>query len=117
MRIRRAEFLWLALICVLLVMAVWWFPGSGTVNSDSYSVSHSGKKALYQTLRRLEPDVSRSLENLIPRPGFRDRLLILGPARSPSADEWNELYFAVRRGATLVFGCGRVRCARGFVRA
>ena len=103
MRIWRAEFLWLALVAILMVMAVWWFPGTSSLKTDSYSVSFSGKKALYQTLRRLERDVSRSLENLVPRPGFGDRLLILGPARSPSAEEWDMLYREVLDGGSLVF--------------
>ena len=103
MRIWRAETLWLMLVAVLLVLAVWWFPGSASLNTDTYSVSHSGKKALYQSLRRLDTDVSRSSEDLIPRPGYGDRLLVLGPARTPSSEEWDALYFEVRDGAALLY--------------
>lgn len=103
MRIWRAETLWLMLVAVLLVLAVWWFPGSASLKTDSYSVSYSGKKALYQSLRRLDTDVSRSAENLIPRPGYNDRLLVLGPARTPSSEEWDALYFEVLKGASLLY--------------
>lgn len=103
MRLWRVEFSWLALVIVLLVLAVWWFPGMGSLATDSYSVAFAGKKAFFQALRRLDTDVVRNTDQLIPRPGAGDRLLILGPARNPTEKEWTALYEEVSRGATVVF--------------
>ena len=63
----------------------------------------AGKKVLFQSLRGMEGNVGRSLEQLIPRPGFADRILILGPARYPTTEEWNQLHAEVHAGGTLVF--------------
>lgn len=103
MRLWRAEVLYLALIAVLLVLAVWWFPGGGSITTDSYSTSFDGRKALFHILQRLDEDVSRSTEQLIPQPGAEDRLLFLGPARYPTLREWDELRDEVMDGATLIF--------------
>ena len=103
MRNYRVELFWVTLVLLVLVLAVWWFPGSGSTTSDSYSVAYGGKKVLFQSLRRLDGNVSRSTSELIPRPGVRDRILMLGPARYPSADEWDALAVEVKQGATLIF--------------
>lgn len=103
MRNRGAELIWVGLVALLLLLTVWWIPGSGTVNSDSYSVTLPGRKVLFRTLSRLEEDVRRSERQLIPDPDNYHRLLILGPARYPDSREWDELYVAVTRGMSLVF--------------
>lgn len=100
MRRWRVEWTYAALTA-LLVTALWWFPARGQLETDSYSVSTGGRKALFQVLRKLEEDVSRSTERLIPRPGEMDRLLILGPARYPNASEWDELQSEVMEGGTI----------------
>lgn len=103
MRNRRIELLWLVLTAFLLLLSAWWLPGSGNLNTDSYSVSFAGRKALFQTLSRLNDDVYRSSDQLIPRTDFSDQLLILGPARYPTAEEWDQLYAAVLDGSTVIF--------------
>ena len=101
--LRRPETLWLILVFASLPLAVWWIPGGSSVNSDSYSVAYPGKKAFYQTLRRLEPNVSRSIDQLIPNPMSFERILILGPARQPTDEEWESIYDAVQNGASVVY--------------
>lgn len=103
MRSRRIELLWLVLTAFLLLLSTWWLPGSGNLNTDSYSVSFSGRKVLFQTVSRLEGNVFRSHDQLVPRSDFSDRQLILGPARYPSAEEWDQLYSAVLNGSTVIF--------------
>lgn len=100
---RRPEVLWLVLVCAALLLAVWWIPGGSSVKSDSYSVSYAGKKAFYQTMRRLDPGVSRSIDQLIPNPTSYERILILGPARQPTDEEWDSIYDAVLNGASVVY--------------
>jgi hypothetical protein len=102
MRLWRVEVFWLTLVAGLLFL-LWWLPGGSSINSDSYSVSFSGKKALFQALRRLENNVQRSTEQLIPSPGQGSRLVILGPARLPTDEEWELLRTEVFSGGTLVF--------------
>ncbi len=103
MRIWRIETLWVTLTFLVLLLGVWWIPGSASVKSDSYSSAFPGKRVFYQAMQRLGTDVHRSTDELIPRPGFEDRILILGPARYPSEQEWDELFYEVLDGATLVF--------------
>lgn len=103
MRRWRTELAWLGLVALLLLLSVWWIPGSGSVLTDSFSVTFVGKKALYQSLRRLDGSVARSTHRLVPEFSEGDRLLILGPARSPSSDEWNAIKAAVASGMSLVY--------------
>ncbi|MBI1313221.1 hypothetical protein GC176_18165 [bacterium] len=103
MRSRRIELLWLVLTGLLVLLSGWWLPGSGNLHTDSYGVSFAGRKVLYQTVSRLDENVHRSVDELIPRSGYDDRLLILGPARYPTAEEWERLYTAVLDGTTLIF--------------
>lgn len=103
MRSRRIELLWLVLTAILLLLSAWWLPGSGSLNTDSYSVSFAGRKALFQSVSWLDENVFRSHDQLVPREGFSDRLLFLGPARYPSVEEWDRLYDAVRDGSTVIF--------------
>ena len=103
MRSRRIELLWLVLTLLLLLLSTWWLPGSGNLNTDSYSVSFSGRKVLFQTVSRLDGNVFRSHDQLVPRSEFADRQLILGPARYPTSEEWDQLYAAVLDGSTVIF--------------
>src|SRR5262245_40577220 len=100
MRLWRAEVIWLVLVLAVL-FALWWLPGASSINSDSYSVAFPGKKVLYQTLQRLDEDVRRSTDKLVPQPGFSDRILVLGPARYPTPEEWTTLFQEVAKGGTL----------------
>ncbi len=103
MRIWRIETLWVVLTFIVLLLGIWWIPGSASVNSDSYSFAFPGKRVFYQAMRRLDTEIERSTDELIPRPGFEDRILILGPARYPTEEEWDEIFYEVLDGATLVF--------------
>jgi hypothetical protein len=101
---RRPELFWLLIVSIVLLLAVWWIPGSSSVNTDSYSVAHGGKKVLYQTMRRLDSRVTRSVDQLVSADAFAaDRILILGPSRYPSDEEWQSLYEAVVSGDSVVF--------------
>ena len=104
MRMSRAEFGWLALVGVVLLLGVWWIPGGGALSTDSYSVAHSGKKAFFRVLRELNADVRRGTNQLIPDQDFGDgTLAILGPARYPTSQEWDAILLHVSSGANLVF--------------
>ncbi|NQV24985.1 MAG: hypothetical protein HQ518_11525 [Rhodopirellula sp.] len=101
---RRPELFWLLTVGIVLLLAVWWIPGSTSVDTDSYSVAFGGKKVLYQVLRRLDQNVSRSFDQLVPEDAYaRDRILILGPARYPTEKEWDSIYRAVIAGHSVVF--------------
>lgn len=103
MRLRRIETLFIALTILVFVLGFWWFPGTVGVDSDSYSVARPGKRVFYQALRQLEGDVRRSTEQLIPTLTYDDRILILGPARNPTEDEWDLIEDEVFYGTSVVF--------------
>lgn len=101
---RHPEIFWGLLILLALLLAVWWIPGSGSINTDSYSVSFGGKKVLFRAMQRIDPTIRRSTEHLIPDDVYGEgRVLILGPARYPSEEEWSEIYNAVAEGTSVVF--------------
>jgi len=104
---RRPELIWLPLAALVLVLTIWWIPGASSVDTDSWSVAFGGKKVLYQSLRRLESDVSRSIDELIPQNSYADRILFLGPARYPSDEEWEQIHSAVMLGNSVVFAASR----------
>ena len=67
-------------------------------------MSYGGKKVLFQSLKHVDSQVSRSVEQLVPNQvSGGDRILILGPARYPTDEEWDRLYDAVRHGGSVVF--------------
>ncbi len=99
----RTEYTWILLTGIILTMTIWWFPGAGSITTDTFSVAHGGKKAFYQSLQRLESNVARSTDELVPNPGAGDRILILGPARYPTDKEWEQLREDVEQGGTVIF--------------
>jgi len=98
----RAEYLWLLLVVFVLLLSVWWLPGGSGLLTDSYSVSHAGKKVFYLTLQQMGYRVSRHTDELIPGTPEPSTLLILGPARYPTEEQWQALYQDVRAGSTLI---------------
>ncbi len=103
MRQWRPEFGWLALASFVLLLGVWWLPGSDTLSTDSYSVTHGGKKAFFKVLRAFEAETAREQERLVNPLKSAGTLMVLGPARYPSEAEWTQLAGEVADGMTLVF--------------
>jgi len=103
MRHWRNEIFWGTLALIVIVLNTWWFPSGTLLKTDSYSVSYSGKRVLYETLQRLNGITFRSTEQLVYPSYQSDRLLILGPARYPNDNEWRQIYESVSDGMVLVF--------------
>jgi len=88
---------------LVLLLGVWWLPGSETLSSDSFSVTHGGKKAFFKLLRAFEAETGREQEHLAAPNRSVGTLLVLGPARYPTDKEWARLASEVADGMTLVF--------------
>ena len=103
--IRKPEVAWLLGVSLLLLLGFWWIPGERGALEDTWSVRSGGKKAFFRLTQRLLPnlEVARSTKALIPDDWEADTLFILGPARYPDPDEWDELYRWVVKGRTLIF--------------
>lgn len=97
----KKQWFWLLLILLLLVLTFWWIPGDTTGTSDTYSVELEGKRIYYEAMSDLMQNVSRSADQLIPSDA--GTIVILGPARIPSDDEWYDLYQFVSNGGTLLY--------------
>lgn len=83
-----------------------WFPNveAGQIN-DSYSVEVGGRNALYQFVKRRIPYVARSQESLVAATQsleVDDVLCLLGPARYPTAREWEAVLEWVHNGGHLL---------------
>ncbi|QDT30113.1 hypothetical protein Enr10x_54730 [Gimesia panareensis] len=102
---RNAGWFWLAALCILLPLHLW-FPEFGTgALDDSYSSSASGKKAFYLLLDQESYHAERNrtpLSVLLQSLDYGDTLCILGPARYPSPLEWSALLAWVEEGGKLV---------------
>lgn len=102
---RNAGWFWLAALCLLLPLHLW-FPEFGTgALDDSYSSSASGKKAFYLLLDRESYHTERNrtpLSVLLQSLDHDETLCILGPARYPSPLEWADLLTWVEEGGHLV---------------
>jgi hypothetical protein len=98
------QLFWLLLIGLVFLLSFWWVPGDGTSIADSYSVEVPGKHAFYQTIRnRLSSQaaVERSVNQLVPNDA--SAIVILGPARLPTVEEWDELADFVGAGGNLLY--------------
>lgn len=94
---------WPLIVGFLFLLGIWWLPGPDTSSTDSYSVTHVGKKAFYRVLRDMHGELTRTPERLADFEHPVGTYLILGPARYPTAKEWDSLTEQVARGMTLVF--------------
>ncbi|QGQ24313.1 DUF4350 domain-containing protein [Gimesia benthica] len=102
---RNAGWFWLAALCLLLPLHLW-FPEFGTgALDDSYSSSASGKKAFYLLLDHESFQTERNrtpLSVLLQSLDYDETVCILGPARYPSPLEWSSLLAWVEEGGRLV---------------
>lgn len=102
---RNAGWFWLAALCLLLPLHLW-FPEFGTgALDDSYSSSASGKKAFYLLLDHESFQTERNrtpLSVLLQTLDYDETVCILGPARYPSPLEWSSLLAWVEEGGRLV---------------
>ena len=99
------EWLWMGAL-VLLLSLHFWFPeiGSGRAG-DTYSTTADGKMAFYRLTNWQTGFAIRNLEPLDVQTGFLsygETLCILGPARYPTASEWDRLVDWVAGGGMLV---------------
>lgn len=98
------QLFWLLLVFLLILLTMFWIPGDSTSTADSYSADEPGKLAFYQIVRSYFPNTQRSSKQLVPRgAGYRDTIVVLGPARQPTNDEWNELYDFVSYGGSVLY--------------
>lgn len=107
--LHRSDLLWLGVILSAVAMH-WLLPDfRADLPTDSFRSGPRGKKALYLLTNRLDFAVSRNFESLssVTRrfAGREDDivLLLLGPARNPSRQEWEALAAFVDAGGGLVF--------------
>ena len=103
MRRWRPEFGWLVLASFVLLLGVWWIPGPDTLSTDSFSVTHGGKKGFYRLLREFDAETHRDPDQLVSPTQEVGTLLILGPIRNPTEKEWSAIATKVAEGMTLVF--------------
>lgn len=101
MRSLQADSVWAAGVALLILLQFWWLPGSPGSTVDSWSNGTDGKLGLYRALGRLFSSVEREKEQ--PVPDTRCTLLIIGPDRSPTIAEQQQLAEFVKSGGTLLF--------------
>lgn len=102
---RKIDFVWLAIIA-LCVSLHFWFPriDSGPLH-NSYSAHAEGKKAFYLLLRQKGDFVARNTTPLrvacqnLP---FDATFCLLGPARTPTESEWDDVLPWVAEGGNLI---------------
>jgi hypothetical protein len=100
--------IWPIAVCAVLALQVWFPPLDTGVLHDSYSATSEGQRAFFRLIGTQAVVVSRSTEPLarwLPDNDGQLTLCILGPARWPTATEWNVLLDWVARGGRLVFAC------------
>lgn len=102
----RTEWMWLAGL-LFLVSLHFWFPRLNRGPShDTYSTTAEGKKAFYLLARRWNERATRSSQPLpVLLENFYgvEKLCLLGPARYPTAAEWEKLLDWVAEGGMLLF--------------
>lgn len=103
--VRRFDWLWLAALVAVLSLHLW-FPriDPGGLN-DTYSVEVGGRNAFYQLAATRFDFVERNLLPLtvaVPSLDPTDVLCLLGPARYPTATEWDALLNWVADGGSLL---------------
>jgi hypothetical protein len=101
---RVASVIWLAALASVLGLHVW-FPRIDSTVNDTYNVDVGGRNALYQFAERRMDYVTRNhepLENWLDPHDHDFTLCLLGPARYPSAREWQALLAWVNGGGKLL---------------
>jgi hypothetical protein len=100
--------IWPIAIAAVLALQVW-FPTLDTgVLHDSYSSTAEGQRAFYRLVGTQAEWTGRSTDPLtrwLPQDYAGSTLCILGPARWPTAAEWDALLNWVERGGRLLFAC------------
>lgn len=86
-----------------MVAGLYLVPEGSDTPGDSQSVGPEGKRAFHDLLQRHHGQVHRQATRLIPPGPPRGTLLVLGPARYPTAEEWKALHRWVTQGGALVF--------------
>jgi len=104
----RSELFWVLGLGVVMLLIVWWIPGAGGASRDTYSFEARGKSALFRLLAGTGFEPARSLapldETTLGRGSSVETLLLLGPSRYPSREEWSVLLrWLTAGGGTLVF--------------
>jgi len=97
-------------VAVLAALSLhFWFPEWSTgATHDSYSPTALGQKAFYRLVAR-HPSNLAVMRNRRPLAGWisllpaDEVLCILGPERSPTADEWSAISDWVRNGGSLLY--------------
>lgn len=113
-RFHKSDGLWLAGVLILLALQ-FRFPSLGAdLSTDTWSNSPQGKLGIYLLSKRHAYDVSRNSNSLIAQAeSLKDdqqwggdvptTLCLLGPARKPTAEEWDALLDWVAVGGQLVY--------------
>jgi hypothetical protein len=99
----KADWVWAAAILAVLVLDLGGLPRPGGGGDDSFGIGAGGKKAFFTLVRKYFPGTRRHSAALIPRDERGATLLVLGPARYPTAAEAESLSRWVRRGNSLIF--------------
>lgn len=109
-RSQHVEWIWVAGLVFLVSLHFDWLPRlSRGPQHDTYSAAAEGKKAFYLLARQRGYDVTRNskrlsmlLDSLDENSFGFDTLCLLGPARYPTAGEWERLMRWVAEGGTLL---------------
>jgi hypothetical protein len=100
--------IWPVAVAAVLALTVWFPPTESGVLHDSYSTTAEGQRAFYRLVSEQAEWAERNTEPLsrvLPQYAVGDTLCILGPARWPTAAEWEVLLEWVKVGGQLVFAC------------
>ena len=106
LRVTKADFGWLMLAALTVVLQFWWLPGDGGNAADSFSSTMEGSRGLFETLSVLAddgflPPVRREASRLVPETACT--LLLLAPDRYPDDHEQEQLREFVQNGGSVVF--------------
>ncbi len=100
-RIKRADWVLMGLVGLIILLQFFWLPGPPDTPNDSFSSARPGYLALYRTLDALLPRVERNTDSLLPSNDY-SVLLMLGPNRYPTPREEERLDEFVRSGGALL---------------
>lgn len=99
--------IWPPLVAAVLAIQLW-FPDSGSgLSNDTYSTTATGYKAFYRLVEQNAFWTDRNTRplSLAVQQGFLEpTLCILGPQRSPTPREWDDILDWVESGGTLLYG-------------
>jgi hypothetical protein len=104
-RLSTGSWVWLILLCLVVLLQVWFPPISSGPLNDTYSVEVSGRKAFYELAAVQHPSVARNVQSLLRLPETlapKTVVCLVGPARYPSTDEWTHLLDWVSAGGRLL---------------